>query len=103
MENSVFWQPLALFSFEEEAGFILIKWNIKEVEKFADMVEESIGRIKSNPTIGMFNSKDNIYSLVISKQTTLFYKFSEGEKRIDLLLFWNNNKNPEELLKLLRS
>jgi hypothetical protein len=51
--------------------------------------------------MGVYLEKDNIYYLMISKQTTLYYKVSENDQRIDLLVFWNNQKNPDDLIKLL--
>ncbi len=37
----------------------------------------------------------NTYSLVISKQTTLFYDILENKSQIDLIAFWNNKQNPK--------
>jgi len=45
---------------------------------------------------------EQVFSLVISKQTTLYYSFSEKEKTINLILFWNNKQNPKLLDKVLR-
>jgi len=42
-----------------------------------------------------------MFRLVLSKQTTLFYTIHEKEKRIDLIIFWNNSKNPDVLVRLL--
>jgi plasmid stabilization system protein ParE len=101
VKYSIIWQPLAIESFYEELDFILLKWNPKEAEKFSILVEDSLFRIRSKPEIGKFNSKKEIYSLVLSKQTTLIYKIIENADQIDLLLFWNNKKNPKLLQKLL--
>ena len=42
-----------------------------------------------------------MYSIVISKQTTLYYNFNPLIKIIELHIFWNNSKNPADLAKLL--
>jgi hypothetical protein len=44
---------------------------------------------------------DNIYSLSLSEQTTFFYKINKDLSLIELLLFWNNLRNPDDLIKLL--
>lgn len=75
-----------------------LKWNLKEVEKFEFLVDAELKRLSKNPNLGI-NHKDNIYSLHISKQTTLYYRIMSDS--IELLLFWNNSKNPNELMKLL--
>lgn len=97
----IHWSALAEETFAEEGYFILRKWNIDEVEKFATLVYDFIDSLSKNPTIGVFISKHNAYSIVISKQTTLYYRILEDKNQIDLVLFWNNKRNPNELLKLL--
>ena len=51
--------------------------------------------------IGTFNTKFDLYTLIISKQTTLYYNFNSSSKIISLYVFWNNSKNPNDLTKLL--
>ena len=94
------WTFRAEISFFEEAQFILQKWNIYEVNKFESLVENELKRLSIHPMIGNFKV-DNIYSLSISEQTTLFYKINKDLSLIELLLFWNNLRNPNDLIKLL--
>ena len=96
------WKPLSEITFAEEMDFILRKWNKLEMDKFALLVEENLIRISITPTIGNFKSEFNCYSIVISKQTTLFYKIIEEKSQIDLVLFWNNSQNPNLLSNLLK-
>lgn len=93
------WTFKAESSYYEEIEYIYLKWNIKEVVKFEDLVSTELARLVQNPKIGRLSN--NKFSLTISKQTTLYYRINEKEKSIELLLFWNNQKNPEELNKLL--
>ena len=74
-----------------------MKWNVKEVIKFEELVADELKRLAQNPAIGKHS--DAIYSLTISKQTTLYYRINN--KSIELILFWNNLKNPDDLTKLL--
>lgn len=94
------WTFRAEISFFEEAQFILQKWNINEVNKFESLVEDELKRLSINPKIGNFKG-DDIYSLSVSEQTTLFYKINKDLSLIELLLFWNNLRNPDDLIKLL--
>lgn len=100
MSYKIEWTFLAEISFFEEAQFILLKWNINEVNKFESLVEAELKRLSTNPTLGKISFK-NSYSLAISKQTTLFYIINYDSNSVELLLFWNNLKNPEDLTKLL--
>ena len=97
----IYWSTLSKISFSEEIYFILRKWNQIEVDKFSDLVYDYLERLTKNPEIGIYNSKFNCYSIVISKQSTLFYRILESEKKLELVLFWNNKQNPVYLKKML--
>lgn len=96
---SIHWSTLAELTFADEVDFILKKWNQKEVNDFGFLVEDYLKHLSLNPYAGINFSNPTIYSFVISKQTTLYYKISEDELKIDLILFWNNKKNPKLLDK----
>lgn len=98
---SIHWSKLAEITFSEEIDFIFEKWNQKEVDKFGLLVQNCLQSISENPKIGKNESENQVYSFVISKQTTIYFKISEIELRIDLILFWNNKKNPILLDKYL--
>lgn len=95
------WSTLAEITFADEIDFILRKWNLVEADKFVSLVYDYLERLTTNPNIGIFNSESNCYSIVISKQTTLYYKILESEKKVELILFWNNKQNPIHLKKIL--
>lgn len=101
MSFSIEWQPTAEDTYAQEVDFIFLKWNFKEVQKFHDLVIENLERLSKNPEIGIFDNKFKAYSLVISKQTTLYYDINSSSKIIELITFWNNSKNPDDLIKLL--
>lgn len=102
MKFAVRWDLIAINSLAEESEFILKKWNFSEVQKFHILVGLSLEQLSINPTIGVYNSVFEVYSLVISKQTTLYYSLNEENKTIELHVFWNNLKNPKKLHKLLK-
>lgn len=95
------WQPNSDITFKEELDFIIRKWNFKEAQKFQELVYENLERLAINPEIGKYNPELDLYSLAISKQTTLYYYFDTQVEIIDLHVFWNNAKNPNDLTKLL--
>ena len=97
----IYWSTLSKISFSEEIYFILRKWNQIEVDKFSELVYDYLERLTKNPEIGIYNSKFNCYSIVISKQSTLFYRILESEKKLELVLFWNNKQNLVYLKKML--
>lgn len=101
MSYSFKWLPIAEFTYYAEIDFILLKWNVKEAQEFKDLVDENLLRLSDNPLIGIYNKELKTYSILISKQTTLYYSFDVNTKIIDLYVFWNNSKNPVDLIKLL--
>jgi plasmid stabilization system protein ParE len=96
------YSELAEETFEQEIDFIISKWNLLESKKFAILVNDCLDTLSKSPEIGRYNTFDNHYSFVISKQTTLFYKYNETLLSIELILFWNNSQNPNLLSKLLK-
>lgn len=101
MIYKISWDSIALDSYFEESDFILRKWNQKEVEKFQILVKENLLRLSKNPDIGTYNAVFNVFSIVVSKQTTLFYTFEIEKGVLKLHLFWNKLKNPDDLKKFL--
>lgn len=101
MSSILIWEILALNTYFEEIDFILLKWNKREAENFKDLVDKNLERLAKNPEIGVFKVKLNSYSLIISKQTILYYDYNSENNQINLLLFWNTLKNPVDLIKLL--
>ena len=93
MAYSINWVPLAVDTYLEEINFIYLKWNQNEVDKFVVLVDENLKRLSVNPLIGQIHK--NVYKIVISKQTSLFYKIIEKDKKVELVYFWNNKKDSQ--------
>jgi hypothetical protein len=98
---NITWSTYAKLSYYEELDFINNKWTIREVENFIILVEKFTIQLSSNTARGKYYPNNDIYSKVISKQTTVFYRIDPKRKAIELLLFWNNKRNPDFLIKIL--
>lgn len=99
MNYKLEWTSFVKDSYFEEIEFSYLKWNVNEVVKFEKLVEKELSRFSVNPKIGNLDYS-NIYSLSLSKKTKLFYRINYEFCSIELLLFWNNQKNPDDLMKL---
>ena len=93
MEYKIVWVPLAVETYMEENDFIYLKWNQKEVDEFVMLFDENLKRLSINPLIGQIHK--NVYKIVISKQTSLFYRIIEKDKKVELVYFWNNKKDSQ--------
>lgn len=102
MPIHITWTDYAKFSYYEELDFIDKKWTLKEVENFIVLAEGIIKQLSSGVIQGKRYSNNDVYSVVISKQTTLFYRTYPMQNSIALLLFWNNKRNPNSLKRLLK-
>jgi len=98
----VLWTPTAELSYSRELENISKKWTVTEVINFMDLVDNFIENLKSGIIQGKISAKTNMWSFVISKQTTLFFDVFEDIQTIELLLFWNNKDNPKKLKKFLK-
>ncbi len=99
----IIWGKKAKVSYTEELEFILVKWNLKEVKKFTLLVNSKLEVLKTGKLEGRISKRSQIRSVVVSKQTTLFFDINKKENRIELLLFWNNKRDPKELKKVLQN
>lgn len=96
------WTHMAVESFNAELDFIALKWNNNEVNKFINLVDEFILRLSSGIIKGKISQKMNINSFLISKQTTIFFEIEKSSKLINILLFWNNKRNPKDLKSVFK-
>lgn len=99
---TVSWTTYAKLSYFEELDFIQLKWTSKEVNAFALLVEFFVENLSKGTIQGKKHQQSNVYSTVISKQTTVFYKTYPKKNSVALLLFWNNKKNPDLLKRKLQ-
>ncbi|MDO1501886.1 hypothetical protein Q2T40_17265 [Winogradskyella maritima] len=98
---TVIWTPTAEITFAEELAIISNQWTIIELTNFIDLVDDFVRKLESGVIEGKISAKTNIYSFVISKQTTLYFDVHTDTKIIQLLLFWNNKRDPKTLKKLI--
>lgn len=94
----VVWTATAEITYEAEQDYILKKWNINEVINFVELVDSTINKLQDFPSLGKVINGDRHF--IMSKQTTLIYRIINDNK-IELLLFWNNKWNPNDLIGIL--
>ncbi len=99
----IFWTNEVYLTYDAELDFINKKWSVKELIDFDKLVDNFINTLKTGTLRGKQFLNTNIYSFVISKQTTVYYRVYDLGLKIDILLFWNNKRNPKLLEKFLKS
>ena len=98
----VHFTKIALDSLDEINTFLKYKWRQKQIDNFRNDIETFIQSLE----LGIVNyphykNSKIQFALLGNKQvTTYFVKISENN--YDVLLFWANKKNPQQLKKLLK-
>ena len=95
MGIEIIWSENAIISFEEIVEFILIQWTEKEVRNFTKKVNEIIALLKINPKL--FTSsihRKNHHRAVINFQTSMYYRFDNKKKVVEIQLFRDNRRKP---------
>lgn len=98
----VHFTKIALDSLDEINTFLKYKWSQKQIDNFRNDIETFIQSLE----LGIINyphykNSKIQFALLGNKQvTTYFVKISENN--YDVLLFWANKKNPQQLKKLLK-
>jgi plasmid stabilization system protein ParE len=98
MALKVRWTPEAEDNFESIINYLEKEWSEKEIQKFAQKTQKIIQQIAKNPKMYKAAGKEEIRRAVITKQTSLFYQIDEESNLIALLSFWDNRKNPNDLI-----
>ena len=71
----------------------------REISNFVISVDKKISSLSGQPAIGKPRNKKypQIRFTVIHKRVALIYKHKPSKNEIDLLVFWNTDRNPGKL------
>jgi plasmid stabilization system protein ParE len=79
--------------------YLELKWSIKVRDKFISKLDKSIYLIQNEPEIfpkSQINKEH--YRCVLSKQTTIYYKYNS--KQIRILSLFDTRQNPTKINKI---
>lgn len=94
IENS----SLAQKTLSDEVNYVLEEFGLKSANDFILKVEGVIEILQRDPYIFQ-KYKSDTFKVVIVKQVTMYYTIEL--KTVSILLFWNTNRNPIDLSKML--
>ena len=92
---AVIWSEPAKENYWQNIDFLLENWHEKQVINFINAVDNHIGLIQENPKLFALTDYQNVRSVLIVKQITLFYRIKNNT--VELIRFWNNHQNPKRL------
>ena len=77
-------------------GYLEKEWSLKVKHEFVLKLDKSFKQIQNQPDIFPESSKiRGLRKCVVTKQTTVFYKYSETT--IDVITIFDNRQNPKSL------
>jgi plasmid stabilization system protein ParE len=92
------WTDKAIKSFELNIKWLIENWTDKEIINFINQTEQLIDRIKQNPYIySQSDKKKSVRKGRVNAIVSMFYFVRPRKKEIDILLFWDNRQNPNNL------
>ena len=95
MAITVVWTPEAEETFDEIIRYLEVEFGDAVVRNFLRRVAEVISTVSQFPEIFQSAGTKNVRKGFIARQTSLYYSV-KGD-RIELISFWNNKRNPENL------
>lgn len=79
--------------------YLELKWSIKVRDKFISKLDKSIYLIQKEPEIFPKSKvNENQYRCVLSKQTTIYYKYNS--KQVRILALFDTRQNPTKINKI---
>lgn len=100
-QRKIIWSALAIASLRDILLFYKIQnGNAVYSKKLLHQIKESVLLLGDFPNAGKSTTLSEIRELVL-KRNSVFYQITPNQ--INILLVWDNRRNPEELLAILKS
>ena len=94
--DNIHWSIDAVKDFDENIEFLEKRFTEKEIINFTSKTDEILNIISKEPKTFKSIKYKNIHAVPIVPQITLYYKIT-NRTNIELVRFWNNSKNPDNL------
>ena len=99
----VYLSPLAEQKLTKLTEYLLEAWGHKVKNNFLGELGGKIDQISAHPESCEKSLKfGGIYKCVVTKQTTFFYRVDYDNDEIEIITFFDNRQNPNELDELLK-
>ena len=98
MKRTIIFSKNAEESLFELLEYLEIKWSKKVKDKFISNLDKVIYLIQIEPEIFPKSELNKNYrKCVLSKQTTIYYKFNT--KRVEIITFFDTRQDPNKIKK----
>jgi plasmid stabilization system protein ParE len=100
MVEKIGWTVDALNSYNGIIAWLEKEWTPTEVAAFINKVNKKLSLISINPFTSRRSPKRQrakVFTTMIDRHTTLYYRYRPRKKQIELLVFWQTRQNPRRL------
>lgn len=70
---------------------------LSEVVIFENQTNKVLHLIRHFPEIYEYSKESDTHRCVLTEQITLFYRVKKEAEKVELLVFWDNRRDPEDL------
>lgn len=99
MKRTIIFSKNAEQSLANILEYLEFKWSTKVKEKFIKKLDQSVYLIQTNPdTFPKSQINKNQYRCVVTKQTTLYYRYNS--KEIWILSLFDTRQDPTKIKKI---
>lgn len=95
-EKIIIWSDEGKNDLNQLINYLDVHWSKSVAEKFIEILEITIRRIKLNPTqFQIVTGKASIYKVIVTKHNTIYFELFDG--RIEILRIFDTRQNPDKL------
>lgn len=96
----VFLSELAESKLLKLSEYLLENWSLRTRDKFIEKFTERINQISAQPeSCPKSDGFDELYSCVVTKQTTFYYRVLTAVKEIEIITIFDTRQHPDKLKK----
>ena len=93
----IYWSTRAEENYDDILDYLEKSWPLRIKNKFATDVRSVIKGIERFPRMyPQFGDDKNLRKAVINPHVSLFYEIISDDE-VELVCFWNNRRNPDDL------
>ncbi len=95
MKRRIYWTERAKNDYRGILNYLNQNWSPREIIVFSNKIDQNLSIILLHPEIGMISKRNSVRRMVISTQTSLYYKIINGD--IYIISLFDNRQNPKKL------
>ncbi len=96
MIYAIIWSDRAEKNYDDILEYLVESWGRKVLIRFIKQVNSTFDLIEHSPrAYPKYEDHENIRKAVINPHISLFYRIKD--EKIELICFWNNRRNPDDL------